>query len=245
MNRITTRIVAGALCLLAVAGAPAAALAQEDTRTTLVRTADLDTLKLRAIGAIDARLIRIDRLRAQVGAAGALTSDHEAQLGAELGRAESGLTALRAEIEAAQAIEALRRLIPKIAEDYRIYVLVTPKVHLVIASDTVTAAADTLDEVAGRLAGTIEEAAAAGYDTGEAEAALEEMQSAIAQARRVGSPVAGSVLPLTPADWEEPAHGLLTAGHDDIIEARRHLRDAREAARDVVRALREAAGNES
>jgi hypothetical protein len=238
MNR---RIGAAALAAILTLLSPAAAMAQTDTSTTSTRpAADIDQLKSRALAAIQARLDRIDRLQEIVAGNPHLNDDHQASLEAEMGRSEAGLEALAEEIRAAATVEELRALIPKIAEDFRIYLLVSPKVHLVIAADTVVDAADRFHEVGAKLAEAIARAEGAGHDVTQAKEALARFEALVAEAEALAGPVPGLLLPLTPQDWPDPAQGMLADARADLASAHAALRDARQVAEEVVKALRQA-----
>ncbi len=249
------KIVTVALGLALVATTPAAAFAQVgeaprrpaegvDVGADVRPVRDLEALKARALEAIDRRLQRIDRLEEAVRSSEHVTPEHRDELLAELDRSAAGLRDLAAQIDAAETAEELRELIPKIATDYRIFVLVTPKVKEVLVADAMVDLADRFDEAAEKIADAIERAAEAGYDVSEAEAALERMVSLIDQAESLAEGVPPSVLPLTPSQWPDPAQGVIREAHDDLVEARSAFRGARQAAHDAVAALRAAIGDD-
>lgn len=233
-----------ALAALMTLTAPVAAFAQTvaPPDSDVAFAADVDDVKERAQAAIDWRLETIERLRNRITSHPHVTGAHQGQLLGELGRSEAGLNALAAEIRQAETIEELRVLVPKIATDFRIYLVVAPTVNQVLASDTVVAVGNRLDEAADVLAGWIERAANAGIDVADAERHLADMIAETAAGVGLGAPVAGSVLPLTPEDWPNPASDVLAAGRADLIEARELLRVARESAREALASLREALG---
>ena len=244
MNR-TRPTLAGvlAMALLLVLMIPAAALAQDDGSRTVASdgpTADLERVKQHALAAIDRRLERIDRLQNEVALNAYLTDEHAAQLEAVLASSESGLQALADQIAAATTPEQLRELIPGIVEDYRIYVLVTPQVRLVIAADTAAHAVTRFQTAASELEEAIERIAGAGYDTSDAVAAHARMVAAIEEAAGLVGGVAPAVLELIPPDWPDPGAEELEQARQALVDARQALREARNAAEDTVQALREA-----
>lgn len=187
---------------------------------------------------IDRRLATIDRLENVIETSRALTDDHQAALQRILDNAAAGLRALRAEIEADTTLAELREDINSIFEEFRIYVLVTRQVWLVVAADTVDVAGAGLEETAADLAVLIERAEAAGQDVTEAVAHLEAMEAAIAEALASVEGVAEDVLPLTPADWNDgTAEPILRAARQAIADARADLRTALAEARQVIAAL--------
>ncbi len=254
MSKMRRTVTAAGLAAILALAAPAAAFAQTDTagfdRATDQVTdqerpvSDVASVKRRALAAIEHRLVTIDRLQAAVRSNASVTDDHAATLLDELDRSAAGLSELARQIEATEDPEQLRELIPKIAEDYRIYVLMVPKVHEVLASDTVEHVVGRFGIVEEELSEAIARAEEAGYDVGEAKEYLVEMVRYADEAEGFGGPVAESVLPLQPSDWPDPAKETLEQGHDDLVHARQSLREAWQAAKNTVRALHEAIGQD-
>lgn len=256
-NRLTRSGVVLAL-VAALVSAPTAAFAQSDeqpTRDTRVtderprdeRPADrhadgLEAAKRHALAAIARRLATIEQLRGAIGRNRHVTEDHASALQRDLADAASGLAELARKIEAAETAEELRPLVESIVVDFRIYVLVVPKVHEVLASDTLLAVASHFDRFADKLGQIIARAEEAGLEVGEAKRLLGEMRDLIAAAERTAGPVAGSVIGLQPGDWPDPAKGLLRAGKDSLHEAAGNLRAAHRAGVDIVKILRELIG---
>jgi hypothetical protein len=258
MKNLRARLTAAGLVAILALAAPAAAFAQTDSAQTDTaqtdrvtdqltdqqRTAtDIASVKRRALAAIEHRLVTIDRLQAAVRSNPHVTDDHAATLLSELERSANGLSELARQIEATEDPEELRRLIPKIAEDYRIYVLMVPKVHEVLSSDTVEHVARRFEIAEEELGEAIARAEEAGYEVGQAKEYLAEMIRYVDEAEALGGPVAEAVLPLQPADWPDPAKDILEQGHEDLVDARRSLREAWQAAKSAVRALHEAIGD--
>ncbi|MFQ5947753.1 MAG: hypothetical protein ACE5KX_02690 [Acidimicrobiia bacterium] len=208
----------------------------EESREEIIRE-----LKARALEAIARRLQTIDRLVSVIQANEHITEAHARALLVDLADATRGLQALAGEIEAATTLEELRELIPKIFEDYLIYELVVPKVHLVIGADTLVDIAHRFEAVAEQLQDAINRAEEAGLDVTEAQAALDEMIEHINAAKALAGPVPGKVLPLQPEDWPG-VQEVLRSAHSALQGAREQLRAAAAAAHAVVEALRNAAG---
>lgn len=226
------------VALLIVSLVPAGAVARETPAgPEAAGERTIEKLKDRAEQAVERRLDTIDRVIRALQGAGHLTDDHERILLGELEAAADGLSALGREIEAAETIAELRNLIPLIFEDYRIYALVVPKAHLVVVADTVGAVVDRVEIVAGSLQDAIDRLNGAGYDTAEAEEALAGMVESLRQADSLASAVPDSVLPLLPADWPDPARGILEGAQADLRSAREQLASAVRSAHQVGRIL--------
>ena len=241
----------------ALVSAPGAAFAQSeepptrDNQVTEERRAEgatdrhrdrLDAAKKHALAATSRRLATIEKLRGAIGRSRHVTEAHESALLRDLTDAAAGLSELARKIEAAETAEELRPLVEAIVVDFRIYVLVSPKVHEVLASDTMVAVAGHLDRFANKLGQLIERAGQAGLEVGEAERLLGEMWAMIATGEAAAGPVAGSVIGLQPGHWPDPAQGLLRAGRDALHQAASSLRSAHRTGVDIVKILRELIG---
>src|SRR5438874_1065316 len=82
-----------------------------------------------------------------------LTAADRDALTTQLAAETSGLTALKAKIDADTDLATLRADLRDIVTQYRVYLLMDPKVHLVIGADRVLAAADAFDKVFAKLDG--------------------------------------------------------------------------------------------
>lgn len=253
-GRLAALLTAGVLAM----SVPGVALAQDEAKTETDRAGQTDRapdrpsredaiarVKERAAAAIERRLATLDRLAGHVNGHEHVTDSHETALLRDYGDAVAGLTELGAEIASATIPEELRALIPKIAEDYRVYLVIVPKTHEVIVSDTLPAVADRLGELADRLDEAIAQAAEAGFDVTAAEALVETARGEIAEAARLAHPVAGQVINLTAQHWPDPAEQKLQSGRDDLQAARESLVAGREALREAHLALRTAIGRDT
>ena len=236
--RAITRLAAAALAGGLVLGAPATALAQETTRTTLQARDDrIETVKARAQEAIRRRLAAIDAALARLAADPAVSDEHEAALTADLREVADGLTALSARIAAETDPTALRALVADIVEDFHVFAFQLPRVRLVVASDKALAVATRLDGVAERLQAGIDRAEAAGRDVDEAEAALRDMRQHLTTGRNRARAAGDKAMALNHEGF--PGNrAVLVEAREDLAEAREDLAAARRDAAKVVAALR-------
>jgi hypothetical protein len=202
----------------------------------------------RAVGdcEIRRRIVTLDALDERVAASLVITAVHKEQLrkrndvnpaSYEVQRA--GLLELKRRIDAESDLRALRGLIADIAEEFRVYLLVVPKTYLVGGADATDKATARLTELATKLQGLIDRAKAAGKDVSRAQALLDDMEAKTGQAEALIDPVVGSIMPLSPADWNDGVAGpALRAARDKIQDARELLRGARANAKEIVEILR-------
>ncbi len=248
MKRLTTV----ALAALMLATVPGAALAQE-TATTERPTEDrqaavaerearwLDALKTRSLEAIEKRLATIDDLEGAINRSTTVGTGHADQLLGELRASAAGLEALAGDIRAAGDLATLWELIPKIFEDYRIYAVVAPKVHLVLASDAAGAIAGRLEETTGTLGDVLDRLDEFGIAVTDAELLLAEMKELVASGAASAVAVPGMVLNLTPIDYPGSSETLRSA-QSVLQSARTDLRAAGDTAHEIVRFIKNAIG---
>jgi hypothetical protein len=246
------RLVTVAATIAMFAAVPHTAMAQESDRptdTAVVDTAETDVrehthtleeVKKRALAAIDKRLAALSRVSAKVSSNSHVTEAHATTLQRHYGEATDGLQELAREIEAADTREKLRELIPQIAAYFRVYLVILPKSHEVIVSDSMADAVDRMSGVSGTLLEAIERAEEAGYDMTEARRWLGIANEEIRAVETGAVPVADSVVGLTAEDWEEPAKSLLAEGKRKLETARGDIRDAIEALKNTRQAIRTA-----
>src|SRR5690242_7071967 len=82
---------------------------------------------------IDQRLAQLSRLQHAVDGSKDLTDGDRSALDTILSNEVSGLTALRADVDAATDAKTIAADAKSMIDDYRVYVVVTPQVHLTIA----------------------------------------------------------------------------------------------------------------
>jgi hypothetical protein len=197
--------------------------------------------ELQALGRceIDRRLDDLGRLQAAVDRSQALTDAHEASLEGILASATTGLQALRAEIDAATTVDGAREDVRRIAEDFRVYVLVARQVWLVTADDVVASGVTRAEAAADRVEQAIEAAREAGRNVADAPSHLAAMRREADAAARAIEGDAAAVLALTPAAWNAgDAKPVLDAARSSIAEARASLRTVMREARAALADLR-------
>jgi len=184
---------------------------------------------LRAFGdcEIQRRFTTLDALSAKVSGSKVLTSSDAAALSGEIGATRTGLTTLKATIDAETSIPALKSDVAMIATSFRVYLLVAPQVHLVSGADGVVASQTSFAKVNTNLAARIAAAKAAGKDTTAAQADLDAMNAAVTKAVGLATPLPATLLPLTPAQYNAGTAGpILTSARTALAQARDLLKSA-------------------
>jgi len=222
---------------------PAAASAQEtDTSSDVGSGRTIESVKARAQDAVDRRLDTLANLERRVVNHEYMTTVHKATLTADIADAIAGLIELNRDIQNAGTAAELRELVPLIATDYRVYLVIVPKSYEVGASDRVAHVVSRFEETADTLEDAINRAEAAGYDMTQANRWLISARDEIAEARRTGVPVAEDVIDLDASDWEEPAATTLDEGHRRLKNARVDLRQAKGSLDKAKQAIEKAIG---
>src|SRR5207244_13562657 len=114
-----------------------------------------------------------------LGAVQRLDAGHKATRSGLVQADQSGLTALRGKVAGETTLAAVKADDQSMVNDYRIYLLVGPKVRLTVAADLETAASHELRQAADKLASAIAAAKQAGKDIGNADADLADLRSQV------------------------------------------------------------------
>ena len=187
--------------------------------------ATVDTLRAFGDCEINRRFATLTDLSSKISASKVITSSDASALQAEISSTRSGLTSLKATIDADTDLKTLRADVEKIATDYRVYLLVVPQVNLVNASDAALAAQTRFATVNTNLAARIAAARAAGKDTTTAQADLDAMNAAVTAAANLASPLPAQLLPLTPAQYNGGTAGpILANARTALVQARNDLK---------------------
>lgn len=130
-----------------------------------------------------------------------------------------------------------------IATDYRVYLVILPKSHEVLAPDRMADGVVRLTGAADAVLAAIERAEGAGFNMEEAREFLRVARSEIDAVSNGAVPVADQVIGLSAADWEEPAKSMLEAGKAALEQGRRDIHEAVDALKSAHRAIKEAVGD--
>jgi hypothetical protein len=230
------RTVAAIVAAASIAAVPATATAQTTARQQR-EDSQLVILKARAKAAVDRRETELTRLRGQVSASKRLTPGHRSTLLQQISSASSGLLSVDAKVQADTDLTTARADAQTIVTGFRVFVLVEPRTHLVIAADIETSAANRLATVADKLESAIATAQAKGKDVTAAKAAVADLRTQISTALGKAATAASSVIGLTAAGY--PANQpTLTAARDSVQSSRAALKAAVTDARAAVAGLK-------
>ena len=226
----TTRLVRTSLAAaLGAATLLTAAPVQAQTATPRpLQQSTLNACKQLGQTMVTSRLAVLSTLAARVASSKDLSAAHRTQLTSLLDSDRSGLTALDSTIQGDTTLSKCSSDVRLIVTQFRVYVLVVPQVHLVIAADVLS----TVDATFARLEGPL--GTAIGNDTGldpgqrqRATEALADLASAVSAAAGALKGQADAALDLTPAGYPGTTATLkgirasLESARDDLQKARR------------------------
>lgn len=204
-------------------GAPAVAgvaVQAADQAANLANAKKLTTVR------IDGRIAVLRASGLAIRNAARLTDAHQAALQKIIDADIAGLTELRAKVAAETTSEAVRADARSMIEDYRVYLLVRPQIHLTVAADVASATLTRLRTVHDKLAQAVAAAKSAGKDVGDAEAKLAHLKSELDATEPVLSGLADDLLAVRPGPDAPAIKAKTTAARADVRTARTHLRAA-------------------
>jgi hypothetical protein len=223
-----------ALAGVALLGLATPALADDPTAT-------LAKAKAEVTRRIDLRLDALGRFDARLTSAKHLSSDHKSTLHDLVTTDKSGLTTLKTKVAGETTLAAIRADAASMINDYRVFILVGPKVRLTIVNDAELAAIDKLRGVHATLSDLVAKAKAAGKDTAAAEQNLADMLAAINKAASDIDGQVAALLAIQPGPDGAAIRAKVASVRRALGAGRADLRTAVLEARQVRRFLKSVA----
>lgn len=198
--------------------------------------------KARAQEEIQRRIKRLNELGARTQEMLRVSAEEKTSIAAQVSAQVSALTALGAKIEADADIDTLKADIKSVTKSYRIFALVIPQGHILVAADKIKTTADVFLAFVAKLETRIAQAQAAGKDTARFSATLADAKADIADAKVQAEAAVALVANLSPDNGDKTAmeanetaihsaRAKIQAGYDD-------LKRARKGAGDIVQGLK-------
>jgi hypothetical protein len=233
---------------MVVPGTAGASTTPANVRTTVssikatassLAAAGVGTVAPKCESAITNRQTQIDVLNNRIAVAKWLTSPHHATLSSDLSSASSGLSGLNGQIASSTTLKELVPLCKDIVNDYRIYVLRTPQVHLTIGGDAESAVTAKLQAIAPKLDAAIKAAQAKGQDVGQAPSLYADLTAKLADAASRSNGKSDQVIALTVDQYNAgTARPVLQSTYQDLVLGRGDLIAARQDAQQIVQILK-------
>lgn len=185
---------------------------------------------------ITGRLEAIQDMQTRLAAFKDVSSDHVATLTTLLSQDATGLTALKAKVAGETTADAVRADGKAMVDDYRIYLLVEPKVHLVNALSVEADAVAKLHKVHDALADRLAKNTA--LDTQANKDLLTDMNNQISAADALLDGKIATVLAIQPGPDAKSIVGMVkqvsSAAHSARDDLRNAVKDAKQV-RDVLK----------
>src|SRR3954468_14462020 len=188
----------------------------------------LDAVKQAAHTAVTNRVTALNRAITAVNQAPNLGTD-QAALVTTMQHDISGLGDLDTTIQADTTVGDAKADARKVFTDFRVFALVLPVTHMVVATDRIdNAVIPRLDDVVTKLQGLITEANATNQ-----QATLDDMKTQIAAAQTATNGLSADLQAFTPAQYNAD-HSLLSGDRAKLRTARADLQKARQDAKSIA-----------
>ena len=193
----------------------------------------IDIARQRCLTGIDRRTTALATMSQQVAADTRLTPAHATDLNAILGAARGGIAGLRAQVAVDADAASLRTHCLSVVNDFRVFALIAPQVHLTRATDAANAVKGRLTDGLSKIDGVITKAEAAGKDVTKVKADRAPLGAAVTT---FDSDLAAvpAVTGIGAAQFNTN-HGVL----DDARTKLKTVRNDGKAAREAARVLRD------
>lgn len=189
---------------------------------------------------LDGRLVALKAYALAVKNSPRLSDGHEGTLRDAIDAEIKGLTELRTKVQGETTAAALKADAQSMVNDYRVYLLVRPQVHVAVGGDTATAAVKRLHDAIDKIGKALAKAKAAGKDTAAAEAKLAEAKGKVDAAEAGLAGVVDGLLTVEPGPDGEAIKGQTAAARGKVKAARAQLKSARadlKQLRDLVKKM--------
>ncbi|MCL5292871.1 MAG: hypothetical protein M1548_10235 [Actinobacteria bacterium] len=186
---------------------------------------------------IDRRIRELDELLRKVRTMAKITEEERAYLVNEIQNNLDSLSSLRRKIEQETDPQALKTEIKSIVTNYRVYMVVLPKVRALEVADRANWGVQRFDALAARIQERVDKAKAAGKDVTKVQELLDKLRAKIAEAKvQIDKARAAfnSMLPVDPAS----AKSSLETGKSYLKAARQDFKDAIAIMRQIIEAFK-------
>ncbi|HET8991883.1 MAG TPA: hypothetical protein VFN31_02510 [Candidatus Saccharimonadales bacterium] len=213
------------------------------TNNTSTSTSSNDAARLQYIISkgdqeIQRRLDNLNGLQNLINSATKLTTEDKATLGAAVTSTVSGLDNLKTQLDSSTTLAEAKIQVQDMYTEYRVYVLLVPKVHLVKVADDQQVIEAKLNELAQKLQTRITEASSAGQNVSALTTELNSMTASIAVAQKISSTIESSVVNLQPSDYNTN-HNILEGDNTQLATARTDNQAAFADAKQIISALKD------
>ncbi len=191
--------------------------------------------------AITARLTALANLNTRIAAMKNVSADEKTAFASQIQASTSGLTTLKAKLDADTDATAAAADAKTITGSYRIYALIIPQGYIAASADRVQTIAAMLTAISAKLQTRITANQASGKDVTAMQASLSDMNAKIADVNVQAQAAQAGIASLTPdqgnATLLASNTAALKAARADIKTATQDLQAARADAKSIIKAL--------
>ncbi len=231
---------ASTITLISLAVLPASAEVTAKSRANTNAAGDqakLQRIINRGNNEIERRISTLQHLTDKLSSAFKLSDSDTAALTNEVNGEIDSLKALKTKLDADNTVADAQNDVKTIITEYRVYVLIAPKVHLVKVAADQQAAETRLLALIPKLESRINDAKSAGKNVTSLESGLADMKARLAKAQPLSSDVESSVINLQPSDYNSD-HTILSSYRDKLKTAQTDIQAAVSDAKSIVNALK-------
>lgn len=219
---------------------PASALSQT-TATSSSSTNSATQAKLQLIisvgnGEIQRRLTTLSNLTSGISSAQFLTASDKSTLSNEVTTESSDLTSLKTKLDSETTISAATTDDLDVITEYRVYVLVVPKVYIVITADDQQVEETALTNAATTAQQLITSAKNAGKNVTTLQSELSNLSSSVSAAQSISSAMESGVIGLQPTDYNSD-HSILVGDYNKLQTAQSDIQSAVTDANNILTGL--------
>jgi hypothetical protein len=237
---LSSKVVAGLMVGGLVIGTPAAAMAATGSPATRSTTAAPRPVFVAARKAVEhALVLRQDRLAVLTGelaSARTLAPSDRSTLAARVAAETAGINALAVKVPTDETWPELGTDAKKMVLDYRVFVVMSPQVHLTISADTEAAVESGMQKLVPALEAAIKHAQAEGENVSPAKIAYAGLVDRVDNADSDSAGVAVTVLATSAAGYPGNATVFINA-RSSLLQGRTALVTARSDIETIVTSL--------
>ncbi|HVV38991.1 MAG TPA: hypothetical protein VHD31_01565 [Candidatus Paceibacterota bacterium] len=191
--------------------------------STTVSTAVMTRAKTKADTEIDRRIKALGDLNTRVQAMTKITADFKTNLNTNIQNQISGLTALKAKIDADTEGSVLKTDVQSVTSSYRIFALVMPQARIAAAADREATIINMMAALGAKLQARVQATQAAGADITAVNTALVDMGNKLQSAQTHAQAAVSGSATLTPDKGEKT---LMAANDAALKTARAEIKSA-------------------
>jgi hypothetical protein len=203
---------------------------------TATQQQHLTTIKSKGDAEINRRLTSLNGLATLINAATRLTAADKTTLSGQVSTEQSGLQQLETQLNATTTLAAAITDAESIYSEYRVYALITPKIHIIKAADDQQVTETNLTNLAAKLQTRITADQTAGKNVATLQSDLNDLTIQVKNAQAISGPMEQNVIGLQPSDYNSN-HSVLSGDGDQLKAAHNDNETAFADAKKIVSGL--------